>query len=122
MGHGLKPADTWACASQEIEGGAQPYIYGGRPGKCSACESEEPVAQQCQFSIAGFGICGWMRGKLTEGYLARGFTEILTFTPCDMWPLVAGRTLFFAGDSQTQARPGWSAGSVQSLVMSSAPN
>ena len=41
---------------------------------------------------------------MRQGYLARGVTEILTFTPCDMWPLVAGRTLFFTGDSQTQAR------------------
>jgi len=64
------------------------------------------VAQQCQFGIAGFGTCGWMRGKLVQTYLERGFTDILTFTPCDMWPLVAGCTVFFTGDSQTQAR-GW---------------
>ena len=35
-------------------------------------------------------------------YLHRGFTDILTFTPCDLWPLLKGRTLFFSGDSQTQ--------------------
>ena len=81
-----------------------PYIYGGRPERCAVCDADEPVAQQCQFGIAGFGICGWMRDKLVKGYLARGVTEILTLTPCDMWPLVAGRTLFFTGDSQTQAR------------------
>ena len=81
-----------------------PYLYGGRPERCAVCDADEPVAQQCQFGIAGFGICGWMRDKLVKGYLARGVTEILTFTPCDMWPLVAGRTLFFTGDSQTQAR------------------
>lgn len=82
-----------------------PYLYGGRPERCAVCDADEPVAQQCQFGIAGFGICGWMRNKLVKGYLARGVTEILTLTPCDMWPLVAGRTLFFTGDSQTQARP-----------------
>ena len=38
-----------------------------------------------------------------QTYLERGFTEILTFTPCDLLSLLKGRTLFFSGDSQTQA-------------------
>ena len=43
-----------------------PYLYGGRPERCAACDADEPVAQQCQFGIAGFGICGWMRDKLVK--------------------------------------------------------
>ncbi len=33
---------------------------------------------------------------------------IMSFTPCKKWPLVAGRTVFFTGDSQMQARA-WAA-------------
>ena len=43
-----------------------PYLYGGRPERCTVCDADEPVAQQCQFGIAGFGICGWMRDKLVK--------------------------------------------------------
>ncbi len=32
----------------------------------------------------------------------------MTFVLCDKWPLVAGRTVFFTGDSQTQAHA-WAA-------------
>ena len=32
--------------------------------------------------------------------LEQAFHEPLTFTPCDMWPLLRGRTLWIIGDSQ----------------------
>ena len=89
--------------AQEIRGGRYPYLYGGRPEGCTKCQSEEHVAKFCQFGLDGYGQCwGGRREQLVQYYLQRGFTDILTFTPCDLWPLLKGRTLFFSGDSQTQ--------------------
>ena len=67
------------------------------------------VAQFCRFGMDGHGQCwGGRRERLVQEYLERGFTEILTFTPCDLLPVLKGRTLFFSGDSQTQVRlPAW---------------
>ncbi|EIE23050.1 hypothetical protein COCSUDRAFT_63432 [Coccomyxa subellipsoidea C-169] len=88
---------------EEIKGGRYPYLYGGRPDGCRQCQSEEYVSKFCQFGMDGHGQCwGGRREQLIHYYLERGFTDILTFTPCDMWPLLRGRTLFFSGDSQTQ--------------------
>ena len=38
---------------------------------------------------------------MIESYLARGYDGPLTLTPCDFWPFVRGRTIWFLGDSQT---------------------
>ncbi len=93
----------YQCPAQEIKGGRYPYLYGGRPDGCRQCQSEEYVSKFCQFGMDGHGQCwGGRREQLIHYYLERGFTDILTFTPCDMWPLLRGRTLFFSGDSQTQ--------------------
>ena len=34
-----------------------------------------------------------------------GFKEMLTLTPCDIFPLLRGRTLWLMGDSMMQVRP-----------------
>lgn len=88
---------------QEIRGGRYPYLYGGGPDGCRHCKSEDHVAKFCQFGLDGFGQCwGGRREQLIHYYLQRGFNDILTFTPCDLWPMLRGRTLYFSGDSQTQ--------------------
>ena len=61
------------------------------------------VAKFCRFGLDGQGQCwGGRQWSIVQEYLKRGFTEILQFTPCDLLPLLRGRTLFFSGDSQTQ--------------------
>jgi hypothetical protein len=81
-----------------------PYLYGGEPPHCRTCKSQEHVAKFCHYDLDGHGQCwGGRREKLVQYYLDRGFHEILTFTPCDLWPLIKGRTVYFSGDSQTQA-------------------
>lgn len=56
---------------------------------------------------------------LISTYIDRNWTQLLTLTPCDMWPFLAGRTLWVLGDrlvlvphhhmlnhgSQSSARP-----------------
>jgi hypothetical protein len=34
---------------------------------------------------------------------AEGARELLALTPCDLWPYLAGRTLWLVGDSMMQA-------------------
>ena len=82
-----------------------PYLFGGVPDKCEHCWSDAHVPKFCRFGVDGHGQC-WpgRQYDLTQAYLQRGFTEILTFSPCDLLPLLRGRTLFFSGDSQTQVR------------------
>ena len=42
---------------------------------------------------------GWVQTGLIDSWVARGFALPLTLTPCDLWPHLHGRTLFFMGDS-----------------------
>ena len=90
---------------QEISKGKLPYLYGGKPPGCKNCKSTEFVSKFCQFGMTGHGQCD--KGQifyLVQQLLDREFYEILQFTPCDLWPLLKGRTLYFSGDSQTQVR------------------
>jgi hypothetical protein len=94
-----------ARACQELQEGLLPYLFGGVPEDCQHCSSDDYMPRFCRFGLDGHGQCwGGRREALVQTYLARGFTDILTFTPCDLLPLLRGRTLFFAGDSQTQVR------------------
>lgn len=91
------------AAAQEISKGKLPYLYGGKPRGCKQCKSKEHVSQFCQFGMKGHGQCD--KGQiyyLVQQLLDREFYEILQFTPCNLWPLLKGRTLYFSGDSQTQ--------------------
>ena len=88
---------------QEISKGSLPYLYGGKPPGCKNCKSNDLVGKFCQYGMTGHGQCD--KGQiyyLVQQFLDREFYEILQFTPCDLWPLLKGRTLYFSGDSQTQ--------------------
>ena len=88
---------------QEISKGSLPYLYGGKPPGCKSCKSSEFVSKFCQYGMPGHGQCD--KGQiyyLVQQFLDREFHEVLQFTPCDLWPLLRGRTLYFSGDSQTQ--------------------
>ncbi|CAL5228742.1 g11927 [Coccomyxa viridis] len=88
---------------KEISKGSLPYLYGGKPPGCKNCKSNDLVGKFCQYGMTGHGQCD--KGQiyyLVQQFLDREFYEILQFTPCDLWPLLKGRTLYFSGDSQTQ--------------------
>ena len=78
-------------------------MYGGKPPGCKQCKSKEFVSQFCQFGMEGHGQCDkGQTYQLVQQFLDQEFYGILQFTPCDLWPLLKGRTLYFSGDSQTQ--------------------
>ena len=88
---------------QEISKGALPYLYGGKAPGCKNCRSSKHVSQFCRYNMTGHGQCDIGQiYYLVQQLLDREFYEILQFTPCDLWPLLKGRTLYFSGDSQTQ--------------------
>lgn len=110
-----------ALPMQEITKGNLPYLYGGKPPGCKNCKSTEFVSKFCQYGMLGHGQCD--KGQiyyLVQLFLDREFYEILQFTPCDLWPLLKGRTLYFSGDSQTQVAlqhgPGPAASADSSLL------
>ena len=56
-------------------------------------------------------VCAdWAQYVLLEDWLQRaddgapGYERLLTLTPCDMWPLLQGRTLWVVGDSISQVK------------------
>ena len=81
----------------------KPY-RGQQPKECALLVSCMIASQRSTSRSAG--ILPGMRESLIRNYLARGFRDILTMSPCDLWPLIVGRTLWFSGDSQTQVRAG----------------
>ena len=83
-----------------------PYLLGGKPPGCKQCQAKEYISEFCQYGMVGHGQCDdGQRYYLTQLWLDREFHSILQFTPCDLWPLLKGRTLYFSGDSQTQVPP-----------------
>lgn len=89
----------------DIESGQVPYIFGGeRKPQCRHCSSGKTWSNFCKFDnpLPGNPACGADRKKwLIDGFLERGFHDILTITPCDLFTLVKGRTIWVVGDSQS---------------------
>lgn len=86
--------------ADQVKAGSKPYIYGGPSEDCVLCKSEEREARFCRKVEGDPHVCSkdlqnaLIGGQLNE--LAR--SGILTFSPCDMWPHLKGRTAWFAGD------------------------
>lgn len=89
----------------DIQNGQVPYLFGGeRRPSCRHCSSGRTWSNFCKFdnALPGNPACGADRKKwLIDGFLERGFHDILTITPCDLFPLVKGRTIWVVGDSQS---------------------
>lgn len=89
----------------DIQTGQVPYLFGGeRRPNCRHCSSGATWSNFCRFdnTLPGNPACGADRKKwLIDGFLERGFHDILTITPCDLFPLVRGRTIWVVGDSQS---------------------
>lgn len=83
-----------------------PYLLGGnQQPSCTNCRREDTDrGRVCRLPGTG---CAVPAGRLiTQRWLERGFELGLTFTPCDLWPYIRGRTLLFLGDSMVQGRGG----------------
>ena len=106
----------------DIEGGEVPYLFGGpqRPC-CRNClnyeldENGHSWPGFCRFESHGELCLPYLRASIVRGFLRRGFTGPLTLSPCDLWPLIAGRSLWFFGDSQTLDLFKVSGGGMKSL-------
>ena len=90
---------------EDIQNGQVPYLFGGeRRPDCRHCFSGKTWSNFCRFdnALPGNPACGADRKKwLIDGFLERGFHDILTITPCDLFTLVRGRIIWVVGDSQT---------------------
>eukprot|EP00884_Botryococcus_braunii_P017736 jgi/Botrbrau1/4646/Bobra.33_2s0017.1 len=106
-----------ACPFERIplaevkDGRAWPYILGeDRRPNCTNCHRMAAWENSCYFSGSreDNSICPADSRKLLLEYLvgraeagAPGYAEMLSMTPCDLFPLFRGRTLWIIGDSQS---------------------
>eukprot|EP00884_Botryococcus_braunii_P019887 jgi/Botrbrau1/6582/Bobra.0189s0009.1 len=91
----------------------KPYILGEekRPRQaCKTCSSNATVLEACRFAIPGYFICSAADARFLLDYLldraeagAPGYAAMLTMTPCDLFSLIQGRTLWLIGDSMNTA-------------------
>ena len=80
-------------------GDATPYLLGGpQQPRCRNCKRSDGWAGVCQF-VEGERCSAGVRAELLAAWLKRGHELALTLTPCDLWPYLAGRTLWLVGDS-----------------------
>ena len=85
--------------ADQIIAGQKPYIYGGPAENCKMCKDTDDHAKFCR-KEAGSNTCS---KKLQEALLGGQLNEmhrsdILTFTPCDLWRHLSGRTVWVSGD------------------------
>lgn len=100
----LKVAVTWAETTIFSVGSWDPC----HRCSCSCCESRL-VIMLCRFEEGFLPVCAmedrrrivsWLAGLATSG--ADWAKDILTFKPCDLWPLIRERTIWVIGDSISQ--------------------
>ncbi|KAI3432231.1 hypothetical protein D9Q98_003793 [Chlorella vulgaris] len=85
----------------EVRGGSpKPYLLGGpQQPECTNCKRSGQWEDICQFK-SGDLCADWLFWSVLEEWLGRGYELALQLSPCDLWPLLRGRTLFLLGDSQ----------------------
>ncbi len=82
----------------------QPYILGGQLSSCESCQSDAKQAHFCSFHMYGDPpTCPKLEQEVLLDYwikqAAAGSTTasgLLTMTPCDLWPYLSGRTMWYA--------------------------
>jgi hypothetical protein len=93
---------------QDIASGSKrPYLLGGIYDKadCVNCHRGGLAASFCSFRPAGKApfwdhqLCesGTVAAFLARTLSSKDAKEVLTMTPCDLWPLMRGRTLWIVG-------------------------
>ncbi|KAK9841328.1 hypothetical protein WJX74_003987 [Apatococcus lobatus] len=85
---------------------AQPYILGGKQKpRCSNCKADRSWAHTCQFDGQGSTCTPESQDDFLSLLLSRAkdassaYAEMLTMTPCDLFPYLRGRTLWLVGDA-----------------------
>ena len=88
----------------DIRRGAKPYLLGGaiKPG-----DEARAYYHSCKFWPREAAVCSQQQqDSLLQDYLTQpGWEGLLTFSPCQLWQHIRGRTLYIVGDSQV----GWPA-------------
>lgn len=108
---------------EAIVNGSKPYILGGAAQDCTNCKSEHLYSRFCRFDLdrnlssvladkdpfmrwTAVGKTENCAADEQERFLARMISlnewRFLTLTPCDLWQLIRGQTIWFAGDSMTK--------------------
>ena len=85
--------------AEQIKAGHKPYIYGGNAKNCTMCKETDAQSQFCRKEAGAHACSKELQDALLSGQLNEmQRSDLLTFTPCDLWPHVAGRTLWVSGD------------------------
>ncbi|DBA67316.1 TPA: hypothetical protein ACH3X2_001616 [Trebouxia sp. C0005] len=85
--------------AEQLKAGHKPYIYGGHAENCTMCKETDAQSQFCR-KEAGAHVCSKdLQNALLSGQLNEmQRSDILTFTPCDLWPHFSGHTVWVSGD------------------------
>ena len=93
------PMEYRRLSVEDIRGGQKPYLLGGaQQPTCTNCARSDGWATVCQFK-SGQLCSDWVQQGIINNWVERGYELALGLTPCDLWPLIQGRTLFLMGDS-----------------------
>ena len=85
--------------AKQIKAGQKPYIYGGNASDCTMCKVSDPQARFCRKEAGAHTCSEELQKALLDGQLNEmQRSDILTFTPCDLWPHFTGRTVWVSGD------------------------
>lgn len=85
--------------AEQIRSGKKPYIFGGQAENCKMCNEMDELAKSCR-KEAGPHTCSQdLQEALVGGLLNEMHrSDVLTFTPCDLWKHISGRTVWVSGD------------------------
>ncbi|KAL3139721.1 hypothetical protein ABBQ38_004027 [Trebouxia sp. C0009 RCD-2024] len=89
--------------ADQIKAGRKPYIFGGPAENCKMCNEKDEQAMFCR-KEAGAKTCSMdLQEALLGGLLNEMHrSDVLTFTPCDLWKHVSGRTVWVSGDGTVE--------------------
>lgn len=97
------PMDYPRLDAAQIKKGKKPYIYGGSARNCKMCKEMDEQAKFCRKEAGAHACSKELQKSLLDGQLNEMHrSDILTFTPCDLWKHVSGRTVWVSGDGTVE--------------------
>ena len=89
--------------AKQIKAGKKPYIYGGPAQNCKMCKEVDEHAKFCRKEAGALTCSKELQQALLGGQLSEMHrSDVLTFTPCDLWKHLSGRTVWVSGDGTTE--------------------
>ena len=89
--------------AKQIRAGKKPYIYGGQAINCKMCKEKDEQSKFCRKEAGAHACSKDLQASLLGGQLNEMHrTDILTFTPCDLWKHLSGRTVWVSGDGTVE--------------------